>query len=296
MTEQHHRLEQRKVRFDFADTPLHWVPNEPEASHIMNTLHILLPAGEFWFCKVYNKALPLVTDERLRDDVRGFIKQEAQHARAHDSALQPYLDRHGINSKPFTRRLSWLFDKPLGELPIGDHALGRGLKHWWLLQRVGLIAAVEHFTCVLGNWIITTDKLDNADPVMIDLLRWHGAEEVEHRCVAHDLHVGLGGSMVMRWFYMVIACIALTYLFSAGSGMMMRQDPATRRSPGFLRLWSRLGKRGFLPTPGSIGRAVGRYFAPGYHPRTEGDVNVALNYLANSPAAQRAAAELQAMA
>lgn len=68
-------LQQRKVRFDFAETPLHWVPNEPEASHIMNGLHLLLPAGEFWFCKVYNKALPLVSEPGLREDVRGFVLQ-----------------------------------------------------------------------------------------------------------------------------------------------------------------------------------------------------------------------------
>ena len=104
------RLPQRKVRFDFTDTPLHWVPNEPEASHIMNTLHILLPAGEFWFCRVYNQALKQVTDPALREEVRGFIRQEAQHARAHDSALTPYLLRHGI-----TAQCLWKTAKP-GEL------------------------------------------------------------------------------------------------------------------------------------------------------------------------------------
>ncbi|AYC32204.1 metal-dependent hydrolase [Pseudomonas cavernae] len=291
MNEPHHRLEQRKVRFDFANTPLHWVPNEPEVSHIMNTLHIFLPAGEFWFCKVYNKALPLVTDERLRDDVRGFIKQEAQHARAHDSALEPYLLRHGINPKPFTRRIEWLFDRVLGDYPLGNNAISRRLQHWWLIQRVGLIAAVEHFTCVLGDWIITTRSLDHADPVMLDLLRWHGAEEIEHRCVAHDLHVHLGGSLFMRWLYMFIGSAAVTLMFSTGSRLMMRQDPATRGAPGFLRLWSRLGKRGLLPRMGSIGQAVLRYFQPSFHPRTEGDIKVALDYLASSPAAKRAAAE-----
>ncbi|MBM7059722.1 metal-dependent hydrolase [Pseudomonas sp. UL073] len=289
MSAPHHRLEQRKVSFDFTDTPLHWVPGEPEASHVMNTLHILLPAGEFWFCRVYNKALPLVTEARLRDDVRGFIKQEAQHARAHDSALTPYLVRHGIDPTPFTRRLSWLFEKPLGDLPVGSGWLGRRLQHWWLLQRVGLIAAVEHFTCVLGDWIITTRQLDHADPVMLDLLRWHGAEEVEHRCVAHDLHVHLGGSLLMRWLYMLVASAALTFLFHAGSRLMMRQDPAIRRVRGFLPLWRDLGGRGLLPTMGSIGRAVARYFKPSYHPVVEGDVQVALDYLAHSPAARRAA-------
>ncbi len=291
MNEQAHRLEQRKVRFDFADTPLHWVPGEAEASHIMNTLHILLPAGEFWFCRVYNRAVPLVTDAQLRDDVRGFIKQEAQHARAHDSALTPYLVRHGIDPKPFTKRLDWLFEKVLCDYPLGENQLSRFLQNWWLRQRVGMIAAIEHFTCVLGDWIISTRSLDDADPVMLDLLRWHGAEEVEHRCVAHDLHVHLGGSILMRWLYMLIAVPALIYLFSSGSQLMMRQDPTTRYRPGFLRLWYALGKRDVLPAMGGIGRSVLRYFLPWFHPRSEGNIEVALNYLQHSPAAQRAAAE-----
>ena len=113
----HHRLEQRKVRFDFADTPLHWVPGEPEASHIMNSLHLILPAGEFWFCRVYNKALPLVSDPLLAEDVRGFVRQEAQHARAHDSALKPYLERHGLDPTPVTAGIYRLFDKVLCDHP-----------------------------------------------------------------------------------------------------------------------------------------------------------------------------------
>jgi predicted metal-dependent hydrolase len=290
MNEQH-RLEQRKVRFDFADTPLHWVPNEPEASHIMNSLHLILPAGEFWFCRVYNKALALVTDPQLREDVQGFVKQEAQHARAHDSALTPYLLRHGIDPTPFTKRIHWLFDRALCDFPLGDNAISRALQPWWLRQRVGLIAAVEHFTCVLGDWIITTRGLDNADPVMLDLLRWHGAEEVEHRSVAHDLHVHIGGSLLMRWVYMLIAIPALIFLFSTAMKTMMRQDPVTRYRPGFLNLWYHLGQRGLMPRMGHVGRSVLRYFNPGYHPRSEGDIRVALDYLASSPAAQRAAAE-----
>ena len=284
-------LQQRKVRFDFSDTPLHWVPNEPEASHIMNGLHLLLPAGEFWFCKVYNKALPQVSDPGLREDVRGFVLQEAQHARAHGSALTPYLRRHGIDPRPFTRKVDWLFDKLLCDYPLGENRLSRRLQAWWLRQRVGLIAAVEHFTCVLGDWVVKSRGLDHADPVMLDLLRWHGAEEVEHRCVAHDLHVHLGGSLAMRWLFMLIASPALLYLFSDAMKVMMRQDPATRYRLGFLRMWHDLGKRGLLPSTASVGRSVLRYFDPRFHPRIEGDLQAALDYLASSPAALRAAAE-----
>ena len=37
-----------------------------------------------------------------------------------------------------------------------------------------------------------------SDPVMLDLLRWHGAEEVEHRSVAFELFQHVSGSYVRR--------------------------------------------------------------------------------------------------
>ncbi len=74
----------------------------------MNVLHMLLPSGELWFCRLYNKALPLVSDARLRDDVQGFIRQEAMHSRAHDGAIQRYLSRFDIDSKPFTDKMDFL--------------------------------------------------------------------------------------------------------------------------------------------------------------------------------------------
>jgi predicted metal-dependent hydrolase len=104
--------------------------------------------------------------------------------------------------------------------------------------------------------------------------------------------VHLGGSLLMRWFYMLVASGALIFLFSRSMRTLMRQDPATRYRPGFLKLWHELGKRDLLPPMGSIGRAVMRYFKPSFHPSTEGDLQVALDYLASSPAAQRAAAEV----
>ena len=65
----HHRLKARRVQFDLDGTPLHWLPGDPFATHMINGLHLLLPPGELWFCRVYNKALPYVTDPQLRADV-----------------------------------------------------------------------------------------------------------------------------------------------------------------------------------------------------------------------------------
>lgn len=87
-TAHHHKLVARSVRFDFSNSPVQWIPNDPVCSHLINGINLILPAGEFWFCRVYNKALPYVNDPILSDDVKGFIRQEATHARAHQGAQE----------------------------------------------------------------------------------------------------------------------------------------------------------------------------------------------------------------
>lgn len=84
---EHVDLRPRNVSFGWEDTPLHWLPGEPFAGHMINVLHLLLPAGERWFVHVYKQVLPHIKDEQLRADVVGFIGQEAMHATAHDDVL-----------------------------------------------------------------------------------------------------------------------------------------------------------------------------------------------------------------
>ena len=102
----------RQVRFEWASTPLHWVPDDPMTSHLIDVLHLLLPAGERWFVNVYRQVLPQIADERLRGEVRGFMGQEAVHARAHAAVLD-HLREHGLETAAYTRRVEWLFDRLL---------------------------------------------------------------------------------------------------------------------------------------------------------------------------------------
>ncbi len=108
---------------------------------------------------------------------------------------------------------------------------------------------------------------------MLDLLRWHGAEEVEHRSVAHDLHVHLGGSFVTRQLTMLLVIAILVYLLADGTRTLLDQDPSLRgaKRQGFLRTWWRLGKQGLLPNLARTFRDVARYFNPWYHPGARGE-------------------------
>lgn len=290
-------LQQRRVQFDWSQTPLHWIPGQPYPSHFINEINLLLPAGEFWFCKLYNQALPLVQDAKLREDVQGFIRQEAMHARAHDGAIAEYLGAHGIETESYMRRMNWLFEVVLADAPFG-RTLPRLAQKQWLLFRLGLVAAVEHMTCVLGKYALDNRRWDElgADPVLLDLIRWHGAEEVEHRSVAFDLYQHLGGSYPTRYYLMTITFPLVFGLWVAGAAHLMRQDPALApNKPSVLRPWiwlewQRQARAGLLPSLPWLALQELRYLNPWYHPQAEASTEQALAYLDRSPAARKLAA------
>jgi predicted metal-dependent hydrolase len=280
-----HEIKPRRVSFEWEPTPLEWIPGEPITSHIIDVLHLLLPAGERWFVHVYKQALPLIEDEQLRAEVKGFMGQEAVHSRAHAAVLD-HLRGNGLNPDPFTRRIDWMFFT-LG----GDNAFPWVPRHRWLVERVAVIAAIEHFTAVLGAWILDSPALDKAgaDPTMLDLLRWHGAEEVEHRSVAFDVLRAVHDTRWTRWRTMLISAVAMSYLWRRGMRYLCAADPTYRGPRPKFRDFRRAAKKGLLPEPKDLVGAIPRYCRKDYHPSREADTQVALDYLATSPAATAAA-------
>ncbi|WKK27208.1 metal-dependent hydrolase [Streptomyces olivoreticuli] len=287
-----HPIAPRRVAFDWDDTPLHWIPDEPTATHVINVLHLLLPAGERWFVKVFKEALPLVRDETLLKDVKGFMGQEATHSVQHAYVLG-HLARQGLDTGPYTRHVDFLFDALLGDrpplgLPVSDLE--------WLRFRLSLIAAIEQFTAVLGNWVLQAEGLDRADPdpVMLDLLRWHGAEEVEHRSVAFDMYEHCGGAEAGRYARRVLGMAftapMLFHLWGWGATYLLRHDPQLAgRLRYSLREHNKAVAKGLLPSWRELGSAVPRYLRRSYHPSQEGSLRRAIEYLATSPAARSAA-------
>ena len=281
------RIRPRGARFDWAATPLTWIPGDAFTSHVIDVLHLLLPAGERWFCDVYRKALPLVTDPRVADDVRGFIGQEATHARAHAVVLE-HLASRGLETQRFTRYVDWLCNRLLADRPFGKE-LPEFAEHGWLVGRLAIIAAIEHFTCVLGVWILEhSSELDRAgaDPTMLDLLRWHGAEEIEHRAVAFDLYQHLSGSYALRAAALAVVGPVLFGFWRAGAKFYLENDPEHPQGiAGSLVRYVRVSATGRLPRPRVFAAAFFRFLRPGHHPSTEGSTDAALAYLARSPAA-----------
>ncbi|WP_235684111.1 metal-dependent hydrolase [Mycolicibacterium mageritense] len=278
-------LRPRNVHFRWDTAPLHWIPGDPYASHAATALNLFLPVAERWFGRLLSDALEHVRDERLREEIIGFIGQEAVHAKTHDEVLVEYLRRHGIEPAPFLGQLEWL----AGQYDQRVAAATPRNRRKALASGTHALSAAEHFTGVLGHWALnnTWDAL-GADPTMADLYRWHGAEEVEHRHVSYHVAKYFGMDYVAQAVAGVLVSFAFFTIILRGMKFLVHEDDALPNL-GYVRLWWKIhasGKTGALPTTTFLVRSGLRLLRPDYHPVHEGNTAQAVAYLATSRAAR----------
>lgn len=281
------QIQARKVHFDVSEVPLHWIPGHPVASNVIGILNIVLPAAERWFVETFNEALPLVKDAKLADDMRGFIGQEATHADVHERVLYDFMVARGVDPKPLLDQVEFVFSRTLAPTTSTDPE--RRLNH--LCDRLWLIAAIEHYTAVLGDFALNCAWDDyGADPALVDLFRWHGSEEVEHRNVAHDVAAYFHDSYVDRIRSMVLAVAMICVFFQRGAWYLVKTDPQVDIGWWEMQRLRMLdSKKGLLPTYRKLfGSNTLTYFRPGFSPEQMGSTAQAVAYLASSPAARAA--------
>jgi predicted metal-dependent hydrolase len=153
--------------------------------------------------------------------------------------------------------------------------------------------AAEHFTGVLGHWSLNNswDSL-GVDPTMADLLRWHGAEEVEHRHVSYNVAKYFGMDYLAQAAAGIMVSAAFFGLSLRGIKFLVHEDPSLPNL-GYLRLAWKLrasGKRGSIPTVPYLVRSGLKLLRRDYSPVDSGSTAQAVAYLSASPAA-RAMAE-----
>ncbi|MFZ1164839.1 metal-dependent hydrolase [Mycobacterium sp.] len=283
----------RKARFDWSATPLHWVPGDPFSTHLLNVMHLMLPAAERWFIQVLNEAEPLIDDAELKAATKLFMQQESWHAWAHQMVLK-HLAEQAIDTTPYTDRLhSWLskLGKQHPEWP-------KVLQRLSLYRRLAVVSALEPFNTALGEWLIQNRGLDyaGADPTMLDLLRWHGAEEIEHRSLVFNVYQYICGNYPLRALTMLSTAPTFAFWWIAGLRFLMATDPTITAKPRW-RDWLRAAREYRVPGPWLVAVSVpGRYIRPRYDPTAEASTQFAIDYLEQSPAARAARERAEALA
>lgn len=265
-------IKPRKPRFEWSRSDVcHWVPGNPDAAHTLNVMHVIFPQAERAFCRVLSSALKHTQDPRLVADIKGFIAQEGAHAHAHAAVFElllgssPYVGRAHGQTKKFLRFM-------LGE----SHTKNPLLLKW----RLASVAATEHLTTAIGVWTLSKERLEEhgCDPQMTALVKWHGAEEVEHRSVAFDTHAAVQRKFayLTRVVAMAVWFPLLTALWFKTAHSLLKADTSLpHRRALSLRAVRRAVKQGIVP--GVWATAVGAlaFCKPGYHPSSHVSPDVA---------------------
>lgn len=283
-------LDPREPDPDLGGTPLHWIPGEPVATHAITALYLVMTAGGQRCAAVLGEALPLLTDE-LRAEAQGYVDRAVGHGLRQARVLD-HLAAQGLDTGRYVRHVERVLEVLLGErpparLPVGDRE--------WLRMRLAVVAAAGQSAAVLSDWLLHAARLDRTDPdpVMLDLLRRRGAEEIEHRAVLFDVYQHTGGNRIPRYARrvegMAITLPVLLWLWTHGTAHLGRSDPGPVGTARWsLRAHHRAVRKGLLPPLHKLAAAVPRYLHRSYHPSQEGSLYTAVHYLTTPPAARGA--------
>lgn len=266
----------RRVPSPDADLPRWWFGGSPVATHVVNALGFVFPEGERFFIRSVRAFEDRIDDPALRQALRGFYGQEAQHQRAHRE-LFGVLEAQGYEIASF---LAWFERVAFEQIePSFSPAV-----------RLATTAALEHFTATLGARALETDVLDAAHPSVRRLLRWHAAEEIEHKAVAWDVFQAVDGRWRVRALGFAIALGVLVGFVGAGTRHLLRQEPRGAVRAAERRPTSRaVRRRRMRNLPRVLTRSLA-FLRPGFHPDERDDYHLASAFFAEDAAQHPAAA------
>lgn len=263
----------RRVTFEWTNVRRHWLDGRPGLTHMCNALHLLFPPAERWFSRVTHQLLPQLTDAELIHAAKGFMGQEGNHARTHQS-FASVLRAQGFEVDRIVDFVERDFQRHSRILP--------------LRIQIALISATEQYTAALGRWVFESHVFDGADPELRDLFLWHSAEEIEHKCVAFDVREATTPGYVRRVVPLLFVTAGLVSMWSFIALYLAYQDPETTLG-AVVRDLRRARREGKAPF-GAIARGFFQYLKPSFHPSEDDDMQYAREYLATSPAVRALAA------
>ncbi|MFZ6743143.1 metal-dependent hydrolase [Undibacterium sp. JH2W] len=188
-------LQVRQLKIDLSrGFSRHWLGGDAFRTHLFNAQSFSFPLGEQYFIDSVKAALPLIKDEQLKEEIRGFIGQEASHRHIHAQ----------YNQQLHAQGLSYLLE---GYMAWRIRTTAR----FSVESNLAITIAYEHFTAIFADATLSEPSwIGDAEEPLKTLWTWHSIEETEHKSVAYDTYHAIGGGYIRRiaWFLYV------TMLFS----------------------------------------------------------------------------------
>ncbi|MBD3640462.1 MAG: metal-dependent hydrolase [Marinobacter sp.] len=249
-TPDHVAIKPQRMGFEFGEqVPRYWLNDNYLLSHMMNALSVLFPQGEQFFVDSVRQFRDQITDPKLKEEVRGFIGQEAMHSLEHDAMNQHVRDQ-GMPVEELEKHLEVVLGIA-GKLPK---------RH-----QLAITCALEHMTAMMADMLLARDDVrEDMHESMRPLWVWHAIEETEHKAVTYDVFQQVGGTYAERSFYLAFSTAALGVMATYFTTRMMLNDrkgfSLKDTGKGLWRMW---GKNG---TFSSLIPTWLEYFKPSFHP------------------------------
>ena len=256
----------RAVAFDFSSVPRHWWGGNAFATHLANGVNLLFPAGERFFVRSVRHFQDRIEDPSLRAAVRAFNAQEGSHSKAHDTQIRT-LEAQGYRVRRFLAR----YEK------IGFGLIAPSVSPE---MRLAVTVALEHYTAILAEHALQDPMLEYAHPVMRQLLRWHAAEEIEHKAVAFDVLKVVNPSYALRMGGMALATAGLFGFWMAAFAMLLSQEKKLTGASLAQPRVPEAQRRSILRDVVLAG--IREYARPDFHPNDKDTLPLARAYLATA--------------
>ncbi len=229
------------------------VDGDPIFSHFLATLSAVFPNGEDFFVTTVRQHRGAVPEGSiLKQQVKGFVGQEAMHGREH-RLVNVSLDELGYGTDRAADGIGRLLERMLHMLPA--------------TLPLAVTAAAEHLTGTFAEAVLGDERTRRtlfAKPEIESLITWHALEELEHKNVAFDVLARADGRYVVRAGGMVVTLTVLGgYVgFSWVRALIGDRRHITRAS---YRVHRRNLVRQRLLSFWALRKVLG-YFRPGFHP------------------------------
>jgi predicted metal-dependent hydrolase len=245
------RITIRRMDFAFGpDIPENWADDNALLTAVLAGLSAAFPPGERYFIESVRQFGDRVKDPELKERIRGFMGQEANHAREH-VAFNEFLDGRGL---PVTRMQEFV-----------ERALRRLVKRDSPARNLARTAALEHMTAFLASALLENPALlERMHPTVATFWAWHAIEEIEHRSVAFEVYKAHVGDERLRVRTMAVVTLLFALATAVRTVVLMQRTGNLFNVPAWARgLDVMFGRHGILRKGLPLYRA---YYDRGFHP------------------------------
>lgn len=220
-------------------------------SHLAASLSAVFPDGEDFFVRSVRYYRDQLTDPELREQVKGFIGQEAMHGREH-RAFNNRLAELGYPTKRFERMTKKGLELREKIAPPASN--------------LAATASLEHFTATLAELILSDESARDmfGHDAVRNLFLWHALEESEHKAVAFDVYKAVGASERLRVFTMKMTRYGFVIGMALQVIVSLMGDRETYRRGKLRASWKRFKKSPLVSK--ELWATLKDYDRPDFHP------------------------------